>query len=128
MSACKPAVALLQYHWAGYRSGKKADVPPLNTNREPPPNAGDAGKYPPAIDTSSSKPSLFPRLFTSPYSSRPTPPVTPPNLTTKEPPLAPPEMPPAQLAPPGQPSTTVPVPTAPPSSPPAATEEGPKLP
>jgi hypothetical protein len=123
--------ALLQYHWAGYRSAKKPDVPPLNTTHEPAP--GEPGKYPPAIDTSSStKSSLFPRLFSSPYSSRPTPPVTPPNVTTKEPPLARPVAPPpAQLNPPAAPMPSAPTsaPITPMSGPTTpATEEGPRLP
>lgn len=47
--------ALLQYHWAGYR-GKKAEVPPLNTTREPP--LGEKG--PPVIDTSRPAPTPVP--------------------------------------------------------------------
>jgi hypothetical protein len=135
---------LLQYHWAGYRSGKKADVPPLNPTREPAPV--DSHKYPPPIDTTAPpKPSLIPRLFTSPFGSKPAPtpgtsgsgspalppgvntpgsPV-PPNVTTKEPPLATPVAPPPQLNTPGSP-TPMPMPAGPPAAP--ATEEGPKLP
>jgi hypothetical protein len=93
--------ALLQYHWAGYR-GKKTDVPPLNTSREPP-LAGDSN--PPVISTK-------PGPSTTPGSTLPPPvlpgnqpriqpvPVTPAGnvtpavrpATTKEPPLV--EVPP----------------------------------
>lgn len=51
--------ALLQYHWAGYKSGKKTDVPPLTPS----------GKEPPLISTTK-------------------PPVKVQGPSTKEPPLA----------------------------------------
>jgi hypothetical protein len=133
---------LLQYHWAGYRSGKKTDVPPLTPTREPTPV--DSHKYPPPIDTTAppSKPPFLPRLFGSKSapapapngsgSPAPLPPGTgqapgspvPPNVTTKEPPLATPVAAPPQLNTPRPPSTTVP-PAAPPAP---AADEGPKLP
>ena len=71
--------ALLQYHWAGYR-GKKNDMPPLNTSREPP----LAGKdhYPPPISTRSPTPPI------DSYRLRPVSvPSAPPS--TREPPLSP---------------------------------------
>ena len=80
--------ALLQYHWAGYRSGTKTEVPPLNPTREPAPAGSE--KFPPAITTSDRPPATGSRLFPSPYRNRPVPVVTPPKVTTKEPPLAPP--------------------------------------
>jgi hypothetical protein len=148
---------LLQYHWAGYRSGKKTDVPPLTPNREPAPV--ESRKYPPLIDTTApppSKPPLIPRLFTSPFGSKSAPaPGTnvpgsttpgvkgpasppganapgspaPPKVTTKEPPLAPVVSPPPQLGPPPPaPAPTVPMPLpSGPTNPPPA-DEGPKLP
>jgi hypothetical protein len=76
--------ALLQYHWAGYRS-KKNEVPPLNTSREPPLAGSDA--YPPAISTrrsppppAESKPSNAPPLrpVPVPVPPPPTKPITPP--------------------------------------------------
>jgi hypothetical protein len=140
---------LLQYHWAGYRSGKKTDMPPLNPTHDPGPV--ESRKYPPPIDTTTSKPPVIPRILTSPFGSKsapmpkgpgspaPTTPATnapgspvPPNVTTKEPPLAPPVAPPPQLTP-TRPSTPAAPPAAPPATPPAppaapAADDGPKLP
>jgi hypothetical protein len=139
---------LLQYHWAGYRSGKKNEMPPLNPTHDPGPV--ESRKYPPPIDTTTSKPPVIPRLFTSPFGSKPAPTPgtnvpgspapnpgtvvpgspTPPNVTTKEPPLAPPLVPPPQLNSP-QPSTPkpMPMPSGQPSTPaPPAADDGPKLP
>jgi hypothetical protein len=113
--------ALLQYHWAGYRS-KKPEVPPLNPTRDPGRTPSD--KYPPAIDTTMTPTSG--RIPSSPYNSRP----QVPNVTTKEPPLAPPLVPPAQLnpAPPPLQPPAKPMPPAPaPSNKPPSKEEGPEL-
>jgi hypothetical protein len=76
--------ALLQYHWAGYRS-KKGDVPPLNTTREPPlgPEA-----VPPVNSTLPAPPANNqPRIRPVPVPPVSAPPKVP---TTKEPPLQPP--------------------------------------
>lgn len=73
--------ALLQYHWAGYRSAKKGDPPPLNTTREPPLNGSE--KLPPIIRTTN--PVVPGRTDYRPLPSAPVP-VTP---STMEPPLAP---------------------------------------
>jgi hypothetical protein len=62
--------ALMQYHWAGYRSGK--DNPPLEAAAKDPPGT------PPAVNTSA-KPAA--RIA-------PQPAPQPPRPTTKEPPLA----------------------------------------
>ncbi len=118
---------LLQYHWAGYHSGKKNDVPPLTPTHDPGPV--ESRKYPPPIETSSSKPPLIPRLWGSkpappPVANAPGSPV-PPKVTTNEPPLAPPLVPPAQLTPTQQSGPTT-QPAAPPAPP--VPEEGPKLP
>jgi hypothetical protein len=73
--------ALLQYYWAGYR-GKKNEVPPLKTTREPPLAGGDG--HPPAISTTSGQ---------APVAPLPVP-------TTQEPPLLPtPPLPPPAPAP-----------------------------
>jgi hypothetical protein len=132
---------LLQYHWAGYHSGKKSDVPPLNPTRDPAPL--DSRKYPPPIDTTApTKPPLIPRLFgnkpspspgtTGSGSPAPTTPGVghtpgsplPPNVTAKEPPLAAPVTPPTQFSTPKPPAATLP-----PASPPTpAADDGPKLP
>ncbi|MFO0927239.1 MAG: HEAT repeat domain-containing protein [Gemmataceae bacterium] len=136
---------LLQYHWAGYRSGKKPDAPPLTPNREPP-LAGPDGRpiastpvpvapLPPAIQTTppSKLPTVVPTSPTTPEqpggirgffsgfrSSTPaaTPATSPlPRSATNEPPLAAPTAPPP-LAP-------VPVPATP--APAIPTESGPVL-
>jgi hypothetical protein len=81
--------SLLSYHWAGYRSAKKTDVPPL------PPPTGATGKEPPVIQTApppAAKPALKP-VPVAP-TTRPGPQaLTPPVPSTKEPPLAPPAPP-----------------------------------
>jgi hypothetical protein len=134
---------LLQYHWAGYRSAKKPDMPPLNPTHDPGPI--ESRKYPPPVDTTTSKPPKLPRFFTSPFGSKqaPTPAANapgspaptpgakapgspaPPNVTTKEPPLAPPVAPPPQLKP-SQPPAPMPMPAGPPTKP--AADDGPRLP
>jgi hypothetical protein len=68
--------SLLSAHWAGYRSGKKTDVPPLTQTKEPP-----------VISTTNPPPAASPRLVPVKAPGRPAPAPTP---TTKEPPLAPP--------------------------------------
>ncbi|MFO0846271.1 MAG: HEAT repeat domain-containing protein [Gemmataceae bacterium] len=75
--------SLLGLHWAGYRSGKKTDVPPLTPTT----------KEPPAVSTTNPPPAPPSRLV--PAKVPPRPAVSPP--TTKEPPLAPagPALPPA---------------------------------
>lgn len=77
---------LLQYHWAGYRSARKPDVPPLTT--APPPGTerrtGIGGFFLPPIRT------------TPPTKSTPAT-----GTTTGEPPLASPDAPPAVKTTPG---------------------------
>jgi len=114
--------ALLQYHWAGYR-GKKTDVPPLNTTREPP----LADKGPPAIKTTQEpplsteqpppQPSNQPRIRPVPL---PYPEVTPVD-PKKGNPLE--ELPPAPPVKPAKPETKEP----PKAAPPAKSNDGPEL-
>jgi hypothetical protein len=92
--------SLLQYHWAGYHSGKKPDTPPSLTGKEPP--VADPGKYPPAINTSRSG-TEGPRLSPVPapagrYPTPPPPPIKPapstplggPGLPVSPTPISPP--------------------------------------
>lgn len=78
---------LLQYQLAGYRSGRKVEVPSINSTREPPLAKPDS--YPPPVTT---KPTAKePPRATRPL-LRPLPvqrPTSPPPMT-REPPLAPP--------------------------------------
>jgi hypothetical protein len=107
---------LLQYHWAGYRSAKKTDPPPLSTT----PPGGEKG--PPAVSTTGVR--AMPQ------------PLPPSRVTTKEPPLAPPlppQLSPAVPTPPpvSTPPAVVPPPPATPPTPPPPSgeqEEGPRLP
>lgn len=69
---------LLQYHWAGYRSGKKPDVPPLTPNREPP-LAGPDGR--PVVSTPTPPAPLPPPIQTMPPPGR-LPTAIPPQPTT----------------------------------------------
>lgn len=73
--------ALLQYHWAGYRSGNKGEAPPLTSNSKEPPviNTRKPGTEPPALRP---VPSKIPPASTVPTA------LTPPVPSTKEPPLA----------------------------------------
>jgi hypothetical protein len=119
--------ALLQYHWAGYR-GKKTDVPPLNTTREPP--ISDKEKGPPAIKTTPDvppspepippQPGNQPRLRPVPL---PYPDVTPLDPKKGNPLDELPPAPPVKPAKPAKPESKEP-PTA---APPAKTNEGPEL-
>lgn len=79
--------SLLSCHWAGYRSGKKTDVPPLTPTT----------KEPPVISTTAPPPATSPRLVPVKGGGRPTVAPAPPPATpsTKEPPLAPAAPPPA---------------------------------
>jgi hypothetical protein len=113
--------ALLQYHWAGYRSAKKADVSPSSptTSREPPLATPD--RLPPPVNTRREAPRLLPTPAVSPYGARPL--AAPPAVTTQEPPLAPPpaEAPPIQLTPtPAAPPVAPAAPPVAPAAPPAA--------
>lgn len=89
---------LLQYQLAGYRAGKKPDVPTVNSTREPP--LAQPDRQPPPVTTA--PPPAAPVRASTPV-IRPTPqaPVrnsqslTPPVPMTKEPPLAPPPPAPA---------------------------------
>lgn len=147
---------LLQYHWAGYRSGKKTDVPPL-PSKEPPLAGPD---LPPAIQTTRptdrlpavAPPAPAPVALPVPpppatglrglfgFRSTPTPPATPATRpSTAEPPLAAPVPAPAPtgppLAPPAPPVApvlappTIPaVPTLAPPAAPAGPVSGPPIP
>lgn len=106
---------LLQYHWAGYRSAKKTDVPPLTT-------------APPATERRPGISGLFlPAIRTTP-AVKPTP---TPGATTGEPPLATPDSPPPVKTTPGTvtPGTVTPAsgPRPLPQAPPVK-EDGPILP
>ena len=75
--------SLLGYHWAGYRSGKKNEVPPLSQ---------PASKEPPVIITAPATNAPAPlKAVPVPPAKKPVPAVlTPPVPSTKERPLAPP--------------------------------------
>lgn len=90
---------LLQYQLAGYRAGKKPDVPSVNSAREPP--VAQPDRYPPPVVTTTAPPvvqeqksqSLRPVLRPAPVQqpARGSQSLTAPTVpTTKEPPLAPP--------------------------------------
>lgn len=94
--------SLLHYHWAGYRSGKKTDVPPLT----PQP---DGTKEPPAVVTTPvAPPKTIVLPVPAPVNKPPSKALTPPVPSSKEPPLAPPP--------------------AAPTTPPPAEVSGPELP
>src|SRR5262245_34595330 len=99
---------LLQYQLAGYRSGKKTDVPTVTSAREPP--LAQPDRYPPPVVTTpggvtkepprSSRPALRPVPAQPPGSGSSS--LTPPVPATTQPPLAPPPAPgtpPASIAP-----------------------------
>jgi hypothetical protein len=82
--------SLLSCHWAGYRSGKKTDVPPLTPTT----------KEPPVISTTAPPPATSPRPVPVKGAARPTiAPAPPAGPSTKEPPLAPVAPPPATTPP-----------------------------
>jgi hypothetical protein len=66
--------ALLGYHWAGYRTGKKGDPTPPLTTKEP--AQADPNRFPPPVSTNrvAAEP---PRLSTMPMTPAPTSPETP---------------------------------------------------
>src|SRR5262245_46473733 len=88
---------LLQYQLAGYRSGKKAEVPTVNSAREAP--LAQPDRYPPPLTTvvpskeppRSSRPAIRPTPVQTPAQSSQS--LTTPVPMTKEPPLASPPAP-----------------------------------
>jgi uncharacterized membrane protein len=105
--------ALLQYHWAGYRQGKKEDPPPQVTTKEPP-LADPKPVNPPAQPT--------------PTPPRPLPPIQP--VPTPPPPIQPaPTPPPPSVSPVPSPLPQGPPVEAPPPSPtkPPQADSGPDL-
>ncbi len=84
--------ALLQYHWAGYRSGKKDDAPPSST---------PTTKEPPLADPPSSTPTTKEPPLADPTPTKPTKPMDPPSQMTPRPlPPTPVPTPPAVILPP----------------------------
>jgi hypothetical protein len=119
--------ALLNYQWAGYRSGKRTDVPPLTPTGNEPPVISTTN--PPPVNTTTPPPRSVPAggLFRR---TTPTPTTTPvisqPLPSTKEPPLAPP-LPAPTPAP--APTSTPPVSPAPRTAAPLPPgDAGPELP
>ncbi|MFO0878276.1 MAG: HEAT repeat domain-containing protein [Gemmataceae bacterium] len=109
--------SLLSYHWAGYRTTKKGDTPPLNANAKEPPVVNTTNPPPASANNSnnkSSQPTVLPTLRPTPTSNssrtnRVPQALTPATPSTKEPPLAPPTSTPPVAEP-----VLTPVPVAPP--------------
>jgi hypothetical protein len=107
--------ALLQYHWAGYRQGKKDEVPPPVTTREPP----LADPLPPPTPPRATPPAEPPPSL----APRPLPP-----MPTPAPAPAPAPAPPAANTPRPLPQgPPIEVPTPPVSAKPAPKVSGPQL-
>lgn len=110
--------ALLEYHWAGYRSG--SGTPPLEgTAKEPPAATGTAGRLVPqpvpSPNTGQTVPARYPTAF-KPTTQEPPlapPPAEKPPVQQTGPQLPPPDAEPVATAPPNAPETEAPVATTP---------------